>query len=271
VKLINFYYSYTMKTVSIPTFLNINLQFELAGIGQRVGAFTLDWVIKWVYAFTISSVLGISILNRGVNPLLIIFIIYSPFIFYTFLLEWLNKGQTLGKMMVGIKVVGQEGNPPTMSQSAIRWMFLLVDCYLLYLFIALSPWLAGFAVFSPILGVVFMANSANNQRIGDLAAKTIIVKAKEKTYSINDTIYAYVNYKKGGYTPEFPEVMKLRDKDMTIIKKFLENSYNSESLNKLANHIKKILDIKSEDEDTIFLTKILEDYNHIALKQGQEI
>ncbi len=256
-----------MKTVNIPTFLNIDLSFDMANKGRRYAAYLIDWLIKWAYMALVSSLLGLSLMK---DTTLITFIIFTPFIFYSFLLEWLNKGQTIGKMAMGIKVIGVEGNSPSVSQCGIRWMFLLVDGYLFALFTFVNTWFSALIIFSPLVGALFIAFSKNQQRIGDFAAQTYIVSAKETAYSIEDTIYSYFTKKKEDYVPQYPEIIKLSDKDMTIVKQLLEKSeihINYELANKLANHIKKILSIESKDDDYTFLKKLLQDYNYISLQQ----
>ncbi len=256
-----------MKTINIPTFLNIDLSFEMSSVGRRFGAYFIDWGVKWIYLFVATMSFNITLLG---NQTLTSFIIFSPFFFYSFLLEWLNKGQTLGKMILNIKVVGIDGNPPTVSQCAIRWMFLLVDSYLFALFTFINPLFAGLMLFSPFVGCIMIATTKQQQRIGDIAAQTFIVNFKQTEVSIYDTIYAYAVSKKKDYEVQFPEIIKLSDRDMTIVKNLLERSetdYEYELARKVALHIKKILMIENKEDDYVFLKKLLADYNYLSLKQ----
>lgn len=257
-----------MKAINIPTFLNIDLSFEMSSVGRRFGAFFIDLIIKWTYIFVVSAVFNISF---DINTTLVAFIIFTPFFLYSFLLEWLNKGQTIGKLALGIRVIGTAGNPPSVSQCAIRWMFLLVDAYLFALLTLVNPIFAFLTFFSPLVGALFIAIGKNQQRLGDIAAQTYIVRAKETEWSLDDTIYAYFSKKKADYVPQYPEIIRLSDRDMTIVKDLLQKSetyINYELAHKLANHIKKILSIESQEDDYIFLKKLLEDYNYISLSKG---
>jgi uncharacterized RDD family membrane protein YckC len=255
-----------MKTVNIPTFLNIDLSFEMASIGRRFVAYFIDWGIKIIYIVLVSSVLSISLFS---NSTLFSFLIFTPFFLYSFLLEWLNKGQTIGKLLLGVKVIGLDGNPPTVSQCAIRWMFLLVDSYFFALAVLINPIFAGIMLFSPLVGCLMIAITNLQQRIGDIAAQTYIVKAKETEVSIYDTIFSYSVSKKKDYNVLYPEIIKFTDRDMTIVKNLFEKSetyYNYELAHKVANHIKKTLGIQSKDSDDVFLKKLLEDYNYLSLQ-----
>lgn len=257
-----------MKAVNIPTFFNIDIALELANPGRRYGAYCIDWLIKGAYILLIAKTTGFDVFEKF-NATLLMFLAFSPFIFYSFLMEWLNKGQTIGKMAVGIKVVGMEGNAPSLSQCAIRWMFLLADAYIFLLFTLVSTNFAVLLLFSPLVGCLFIGISKNNQRIGDIAAETYIIMAKEQVFSIYDTIYSYASVKNDRYEPQYPEVIKLSDKDMTIIKTLLERSeehFDYELASKLAIHIKKILEIDTKDSNEIFLKKLLQDYNFLSVK-----
>jgi uncharacterized RDD family membrane protein YckC len=254
--------------LNIPTFLNIDLKLELASSGRRIGAYFIDWAIKIAYLTVISLSTGANYFS-DINPTLVQYILFAPFVFYSFLMEWLFKGQTIGKIWTKIKVIGAEGNIPSVSQCAIRWMFLLVDGYLFLLFTLVDPVFAVLLVFSPLVGLIVMSTNKYHQRIGDIAANTYLVNSKEQAYSIFDTIYAYSSQYKDEYTPKFPEIMRLNDKDMTILKKVLEESestYDEALAEKLAKHIKKILDIEADEENYVFLKQLLKDYNYLSLK-----
>lgn len=79
-------------------------------------------------------------------------------VFYFFLLEGFWDGYTVGKKVVGIKVVKEDGGPCTIGASLIRNVLRIID---------------GFAYY--VVGFVFMAMSDNRQRLGDRLASTVVV------------------------------------------------------------------------------------------------
>jgi len=255
-----------MKTIFIPTYLNIDLKFELAHVGTRFGAYLIDWAIKWFYLIVVSTVTRIPLLG---NSVLVSFLIYMPFIFYSFLFEWLNKGQSLGKYLLKIRVVGVDGNYPSIYQCAARWLFLGADMWLVWLFIFVHPAFSALAIFSPLIGGLLIIFSERNQRFGDMAANTVVISTKQKEIYIEDTIYAYATKKKD-YEPKYPEIMRLSDKDINKIKLLMEKSdqtMNPEVVNKLAKHLKNLLKIESEDDNYTFLKQLLNDYNYYAINE----
>ena len=73
-----------------------------------------------------------------------------------------TSGQTLGKQAVGIRVV-DEGTqkPPTIEQALLRNILRIID------------WLP----FLYIIGFILVETQPNKKRLGDIVAKTIVVKA----------------------------------------------------------------------------------------------
>lgn len=254
-----------MDAFNISTFLNVDLSIDLAKTWKRYFAYVLDWVFKGAYVFFIFYV---SSERYIFDHFLISFFVFMPVYFYTFIMEWLFKGQTLGKMVMKIKVVGEDGNPPSVSQCFVRWVFLFVDAYSSVLLTFLSSWAAVFSAFGPLVGIAKIEKSAYKQRFGDLAAGTFVVNAKDEYFTIEDTIYAYTNHHQN-YKVTYPEVMRFSDKDMTLVKNILERSQEShdeELLEKLTTRVKELLEIESKESNELFLKRLLSDYNHLSLQ-----
>jgi uncharacterized RDD family membrane protein YckC len=68
-------------------------------------------------------------------------------------------GATLGKRMVGIQVIGEDGEHLTFGASLVRNLLRLVDCLFFYL-----------------VGAIFALTSPHGQRLGDRAAHTLVVR-----------------------------------------------------------------------------------------------
>jgi uncharacterized RDD family membrane protein YckC len=68
------------------------------------------------------------------------------------------RGQTLGKAILGLRVVTKAGNPITFSQAARRHFVDIIDFF-----------------FFGIPAVIAIRNTPDHQRLGDLWAKTIVV------------------------------------------------------------------------------------------------
>ncbi len=84
---------------------------------------------------------------------------------YFILMEWCFSA-SLGKLAFGLRVASEDGKKPTIHQIILRNIFRIIDAFPYFI-----PYVAGLA---------FIAGNEKRQRLGDIAAKTIIVSKTEK-------------------------------------------------------------------------------------------
>ena len=134
-------------------------------VGRRVGAALIDFVVLFVFFLVLAALLGdtesgdggVSANLEGAGFLVWIAVSLA----YYGVLEAIN-GQTVGKRLLGIRVTDDDGTTaPTARQVVIRTLLRLVD---------------GIAFYAVALAVV-LATGERRQRIGDLAASTVVVRA----------------------------------------------------------------------------------------------
>src|SRR5215831_7319281 len=120
-----------MSFISITTTQNIELEYELASLGERIVATIIDLIILFGYIILInmfgSFSGGLFMTETG---WIIFFIILLPVTFFSLLSEVYLNGQTVGKRVMGIKVFSLNGSQPAFSQYLIRWLFRLVDLWI---------------------------------------------------------------------------------------------------------------------------------------------
>lgn len=189
---------------------------------------------------------------------------------YHLLFEILNHGQSLGKMTLGIRVVGADGREETNSQAMIRWLMRMIDFGGLlgvYWIAAYQAYFIGsFLIACNILAFILFLTTEYNQRLGDLAAGTVVVY-KRLPFDLNDTIFRDLHTK--NYAVQFPSVMKLSDNDINIIDNVLKRHRKSNIdnyLSSVAIKVKTALEIETDLEDDIFLEIMLNDYNYLSRK-----
>jgi hypothetical protein len=90
---------------------------------------------------------------------------------YFLAFEWLWRGQTPGKRLVGIRVIRSDGTAVTFAQSAVRNIVRLVDS---------MPGLYG-------LGFAVAAGNSEHRRLGDLAAGTLVVHVERRAAPLRGT------------------------------------------------------------------------------------
>jgi uncharacterized RDD family membrane protein YckC len=145
--------------VTIATPEGVSLELVLAGVGSRFIARLLDTVIQ--LAIIIALSLGIYFTSapgvvRAVIRVLLLLVLFG----YDVPFEVLNGGRTIGKLAAGIRVVGSLGEPIGFLASAIRNILRIVD-FLPALYVG---------------GVISIVGTRRDQRVGDLAAGTIVVR-----------------------------------------------------------------------------------------------
>jgi uncharacterized RDD family membrane protein YckC len=132
-------------------------------LGKRIVAGIIDLVLVIAIGAVLTALFGdTSSGDDGFNASLSggPFLLYVVLVFgYYFVMEAF-LGQTLGKMALGIKVVATSGSSASMGSIAIRTVLRIVD---------------GFAFY--LIAVLAIALSSKHQRIGDMAASTMVVSA----------------------------------------------------------------------------------------------
>ena len=115
--------------------------------------------------------------------------------------------------------------------------------------------------------IIIVAVTPKSQRLGDLAAGTVVVNTKTKL-TIDDTIFMDVN--KTDYKVMFPDVMRLSDRDINTIKSVVmqaNKTGNYEMCNRVAMKVRDVLKVNTDMHPDQFLEKLLEDYNYLATRE----
>jgi len=153
--------------LNIDTPEQVELEFAVAGIGSRFVAVLIDHLVQFGLFFIfgiLAAVLFGSIANR-IN--LLGKWIFAAFIALNFLLIWgyftlfeaFWHGQTPGKHIMKLRVIKDSGRQITLFEAMSRNLLRIID-YLPALYLT---------------GVIAMLCTKRHQRLGDLAAGTIVV------------------------------------------------------------------------------------------------
>jgi uncharacterized RDD family membrane protein YckC len=70
-----------------------------------------------------------------------------------------NGGATPGMRLLGLRIVTQEGKTPDLRGYVVRWLLFTVD-----------------GLFSGVLGAILIAVTEKRQRLGDIVARTLVVR-----------------------------------------------------------------------------------------------
>jgi len=132
--------------------------YRLAGLGTRASAQLLDLIIATGLMIVVVRILGFA-LPGGIAELVIGVVVTFGFLGYFSLFEGLWNGQTPGKKASSLRVRMVDGSPVSFSAALYRNL--------------LRP--ADMLPIAYLVGFVAMFTNEKSQRIGDLAAGTVVV------------------------------------------------------------------------------------------------
>ncbi|RYZ53389.1 MAG: RDD family protein [Sphingobacteriales bacterium] len=271
-----------MPLFTVTTPFNIDLEFSLAQFHKRMFAWMIDLFVIFIYCyvmifFVYKNVLGEDYFQEGskyqLATALGILTILLPVLVYHLLFELLMSGRSPGKMLMGIKVMNKEGASASLSQLLLRWILCLPNYFLILVIFATTPTaLVGVMIVLGIAAlpdIICVAVTANSQRLGDLAAGTVLVDTRYKM-DLQETIYMDVG--STAYTVVYQEVLKLTDRDINGIRNLLNGKITKETENymfRVAYRIEEVLSVKMNGEPNFFLQTLLRDYNFLTQQKNQ--
>src|SRR5829696_3782980 len=147
----------------ISTPEGVDVELTLAGIGSRFIAALFDFAIEFAVILAAGFLLGVvGGDGSGWANAAFAIIFFLVFFVYDVLFEVRSRGRTPGKRWTGLRVVRTGGRPVTFVPSCVRNVMRLVD---------ILPALYA-------IGMLSIFVTARNQRLGDLAAGTMIVRER---------------------------------------------------------------------------------------------
>lgn len=235
-----------MDNIRIQTTQNVEISYEVASIGDRILATLLDYLFFLAY-FLLVLLVGVLTNGRLFNSIAVVCLIFLPLLLYDLVCETFLQGMSFGKMIMKIKVVKVDGTQAGFGAYVLRWLLRIVDTRIL----------------TGVVALITILINGKGQRVGDIAAGTTVIKLKQKV-QLNDTIY---NKVKADYQVVYPQVSKLSDQDVAIIKEVVTvcmRTNNYEALAKVAAKTKAAMGIQVNLPDVQFLSSVIQDYNYVG-------
>jgi uncharacterized RDD family membrane protein YckC len=157
-----------LTRVYVDTPEGVRLSIEIAGAGSRFAAALLDFsILGALYLITLLLVALLSSSLGGVSHFVLGFMLLGAplwIVAYHVGLHLLWSGRTIGKYALGLRVSGADGQPARALALLMRGLLQLID---------ILP------IPAPI-GWISIAVTARHQRLGDLAAGTLVVRASRE-------------------------------------------------------------------------------------------
>ena len=239
-----------MENYSIQTTQNVQLNYRMASVGERILAYFTD------IFFELVVILGLAFLLSylKIKEPAIYFLVFTPFIFYDLFFESVFQGQSPGKMFMKIKVIAEDGGQVTFSKYLIRWILRLID-------IAVS-----FGLFA----VVAIVASKKGQRIGDMAAGTSLISTKLKPV-FDESVFVNLP---DNYQVVFPQAADLEYRHvkslLDVIRFYTENPGKHEAIlmvYKARKNLETRFGIETELKPVEFIETVIRDFNALNKKQ----
>jgi len=154
-----------MKTHTVVTPANIEIEYRLAGAGSRLAAFVVDFTIQILLCLALGLIILFGIYDyrfatlADVEGFALGFLIISWFVIYFcyfIFLEMKTNGQSVGKKIFGLRIICDNGMPIALPQVLARNLFRSV-------------------IDIVYVGLFFILFSEKHKRIGDMVAGTVVI------------------------------------------------------------------------------------------------
>jgi uncharacterized RDD family membrane protein YckC len=191
------------ETLRIATPEGVSLELPLAGLGSRFVALLVDFLLQGLAFALLIVVLVLANAGGYAAGALVAVAVFALLFAYPVAFELGADGRTPGKRWSNLRVVCDDGAPVTFRASALRNVLRLVDI------------LPAFY----LVGTVAIFATRNNQRLGDLAAGTLVVR--EPRAAATAQVSAPVEPAEAGDLPAW-DVSGLREAELAALRRFLE-------------------------------------------------
>ncbi len=233
-----------MDNFQIETAQNVNIVQNVGGVGERILAYLIDFLIMGIYAFLMFILFAFIELDSGAEWVAGL-TIGLPIFLYHLLWEMFWDGRSPGKAAMKLRVVKVDGSKPAFSSYLIRWMVRPVEIL----------------TTTGALALVAVLLNGKGQRLGDLAAKTAVITEK-KTISIHQTLLMDLP---DSYKPKYPQVTVFTDNEMQTIKNLFRQARingNHNVILKLSARVSKVMEVSYDEKPIEFLDTVVKDYNY---------
>jgi uncharacterized RDD family membrane protein YckC len=223
------------ESFRIETPEQIDLDLEPAGPGSRFYAQLLDWLIQGSILFGVFLVVLLVVAATGQTPganiggpylLAVVLAGVIVFLFgYDVYYEGCCNGQTPGKRIACIRVVRESGAPIDVRAALIRNV------------IGLADFLPSFY----LLGGVVTMLTERGQRLGDLAAGTLVVRVR--TGELRDELEQQILAQaRDEYAFQAEHLARCQPEDANILRSYFSRSreLDPEARQELANRLRRV-------------------------------
>lgn len=179
------------------------LDLPTAGVATRAFSRAIDLFVQLIVGGILVFV-AVQAMNVGVSPLLAFLLAFTlTLIVWPIVTEILWKGRSVGRAIMGLRVISADGSPVQPRQSVVRGLLALIDIYMSLGFLAATS-----AMFSPV-----------SQRLGDMAASTVVIRERRNESGWSPVVF----YPPPGFEQYVAnlDVGRMEPDDFALVRAFL--------------------------------------------------
>lgn len=157
----------------------VALDLPVATFPSRIVALLLDMLVQFALLFIVLIAVGAASRSASNDYVATEFLIAYVLVLvaYPTIFETLSRGKTLGKMALGLRVIGDDGSPERFRQALVR---ALVGVFEIWTFL-LAP-----------VGLITSIVSARGKRVGDIFAGTYVIQERAPARQALPPVFAIV-------------------------------------------------------------------------------
>ena len=157
----------------------VALDLPVAAFPSRIAALLLDMLVQVVLLFVVLIAVGAATRPASSDYAAAEFLAAYVLVLvaYPTTFETLSRGKTLGKMALGLRVIGDDGSPERFRQALVR---ALVGVFEIWTFL-LAP-----------VGLITSIVSARGKRVGDVFAGTYVIQERAPARQALPPVFAVV-------------------------------------------------------------------------------
>jgi len=145
----------------IRTTQNVGIEYVSASVMHRVVAAVIDTMVMAFALFGVILMFNEVLLSLAGDWSIVAFaLVYGMILAYPLIMEWMLDGRTIGKRVMQTRVVRLDGRQATFGAFFIRWLLGLLEI------------MSSFGSLAFVTALL----SKNQQRLGDMAAGTVVVR-----------------------------------------------------------------------------------------------
>jgi uncharacterized RDD family membrane protein YckC len=157
----------------------VTLELPVANFLSRIAALLLDMIVQIALLLILSILLSVT--SRSISGGYIVAEFLTVYVLvlvgYPTIFETLSRGKTLGKMALGLRVVGDDGSPVRFRQALVRALVGVFEIWS----VVLAP-----------VGLITSIISARGKRVGDIFAGTYVIQERAPARQAMPPVFAVV-------------------------------------------------------------------------------